>query len=132
MYLENSSTTSTAELNSSSSNMDVLTLTRHCQDRRGVALWYFPSHVNPHMASRPGDPGLLFVSRRDLLEKKDGPLSFFVQRKTPESHMRWEYLGGYNTEDCGRISAEDFKAQDPKASNTETFPYVLPKYTDQR
>jgi hypothetical protein len=58
---------------------------------------------NPLMPSRPGDPGLLYSPRHEILS--DGPWTLFGKLS---SEALWDYLGEYNNEICGKMTAVQF------------------------
>ncbi|KAH6897896.1 hypothetical protein BKA70DRAFT_744804 [Coprinopsis sp. MPI-PUGE-AT-0042] len=67
--------------------------------------------MNPSMPRFPGAPGLVFGSRHDILH--DGPWSVFCPNVTNGSreHKRWTYLGEYESEIVGQLTAEEFRSQ---------------------
>ena len=58
---------------------------------------------NPLMPSRPGDSGLLYTLRHEILS--DGPWTLFGKLS---SEPFWDYLGEYNNEICGKMTAVQF------------------------
>ncbi|KDR85968.1 hypothetical protein GALMADRAFT_235162 [Galerina marginata CBS 339.88] len=63
--------------------------------------------MNPAMPSRPGEPGLVFASRHEILENP--PWTLFC--KPSPSPAVWLYLGEYESALCGKMTAEQFKSQ---------------------
>ncbi|KAF9525904.1 hypothetical protein CPB83DRAFT_908867 [Crepidotus variabilis] len=76
--------------------------------------------MNPAMPAAPGEPGLVFASRHEILE--DGPWTLFVKRN-PKIAI-WLYLGEYICELCGKMTAEQFRAQSSKVQ-TEWAEFLL-------
>ncbi|KAJ7590632.1 hypothetical protein C8J56DRAFT_933452 [Mycena floridula] len=86
---------------------------RNPSGRKKRCIVWAQNALNPCMPPAPGKPGLMFASRHDVLNRDNGPWTVFGHRPTREG-IRWEYVGGYDSELCGRIGAADFKAQDPR------------------
>ena len=64
----------------------------------------FPKlEFNPLMPSRPGEPGLLYTPRHEILS--DGPWTLFGKLS---SEPFWDYLGEYNNEICGKMTGVQF------------------------
>lgn len=63
--------------------------------------------LNPYMPTSPGDTGLIFASRHEVLE--DPPWSVF--RRVRESPAVWEYQGEYLCTLCGKMTASEFSSQ---------------------
>ncbi len=69
--------------------------------------------MNPSVPSSPGEPGLVFASRHEIL--KDPPWTLFVKRVP--SVAVWTYMGEYESVICGRLEAEQFCALSDKVRN---------------
>lgn len=65
-------------------------------------------NMNPAMPTRPGEPGLLFASRHEILY--NAPWSLFC-RSMVGKEPRWRYLGEFNSVLCGKMTTEQFRAQ---------------------
>lgn len=59
------------------------------------------------MPSQPGDPGLVFASRHEILSNP--PWTLFCKRVKKKTV--WWYLGEYECVRVGTMTADDFKAQ---------------------
>ncbi|KAJ2930330.1 hypothetical protein H1R20_g6790, partial [Candolleomyces eurysporus] len=102
--------------------------------RRRKPLMFPTPEMNPSMPLFPGDPGLIFTSRTEIL--KNGPWTVFrkydrgidveIKRETENSNddrkanskgkgkqksVVWVYLGDYECTKVGRISREEWVAQ---------------------
>ncbi|KAH6893886.1 hypothetical protein BKA70DRAFT_1439759 [Coprinopsis sp. MPI-PUGE-AT-0042] len=66
--------------------------------------------TNPSMPQHPGAPGLLIGSQHDILH--DGPWTVFCPDMTNKKHKRWIYLGEYESEIVGQLTAEEFSSQE--------------------
>ena len=66
--------------------------------------------MNPTVPSSPGEPGLIFASRHEILE--DPPWTLFV--KCIPKMTVWTYMGEYESVICGRLEAEKFRALSDK------------------
>ncbi|PPQ75507.1 hypothetical protein CVT26_015839 [Gymnopilus dilepis] len=66
--------------------------------------------MNPAMPSEPGEPGLVFASRHEILSNP--PWSLFCKHSKSAPAV-WRYLGDYENTLCGTMTAEEFKAQTP-------------------
>ncbi|KAF8177599.1 hypothetical protein BJ912DRAFT_908633 [Pholiota molesta] len=66
--------------------------------------------INPSMPSRPGAPGLIFASRHHMLPRVFCTLFC----KNSKHGSKWRYLGEYDGEWVGSMSAEIFRLQSPK------------------
>ncbi|KAF8182322.1 hypothetical protein BJ912DRAFT_1145231 [Pholiota molesta] len=68
----------------------------------------FPElNLNPSMPSQPGDPGLVFASRHEILSNP--PWTLFCKRVKVKAI--WWDLGEYECVRVGTMTADDFKAQ---------------------
>jgi hypothetical protein len=65
--------------------------------------------MNPAMPRYPGAPGLVFASRHDILY--NGPWTVFCPDVTNKKFRRWIYLGEYESEIVGQLTAEEFSSQ---------------------
>lgn len=63
--------------------------------------------MNPAMPRFPGQPGLLFASRHEVLE---GPWTVFC-RRLDSKEATWRYLGEYESELVGKMTAQQFNDQ---------------------
>ncbi|KAF9481102.1 hypothetical protein BDN70DRAFT_992137 [Pholiota conissans] len=63
--------------------------------------------LNPSMPSLPGEPGLVFASRHELLSNP--PWTLFCKRVKDKAI--WSYLGEYECTLVGSMTANDFQAQ---------------------
>jgi hypothetical protein len=79
---------------------------------------------NPLMPHRPGDPGLVYTPRHEILS--NGPWTLFCK---PSSKPIWEYLGEYESEICGKMSASQFMYQ---PGNVKCFLDLFPPIWDSR
>lgn len=61
--------------------------------------------LNPAMPSAPGSSGLIFASRHEILENP--PWSVFRKVSGPGQAL-WLYLGDYESELLGKMSAKEF------------------------
>ncbi|EDR00627.1 uncharacterized protein LACBIDRAFT_313095 [Laccaria bicolor S238N-H82] len=68
--------------------------------------------MNPLMPSVAGHPGIVFASRHEILENP--PWTAWCRCLESPKAM-WCYLGEYESELCGQMSAEQFKDQPQKA-----------------
>ncbi len=69
----------------------------------------FPrSEINPATPSKPGQPGLLFTSRHELLSYP--PWTAF-HMDTRRKNAVWTYLGEYENTLCGQMTDEQFRGQ---------------------
>lgn len=66
--------------------------------------------LNPNIPSRPGEPGLIFASRHEILENP--PWTLFVKLRN-ETPAVWLYLGEYKCTLSGKMTAEQFAGQGP-------------------
>ena len=71
--------------------------------------------MNPAMPSEPGEPGLVFASRHEILSNP--PWSLFCKHSKSAPAV-WRYLGDYENTLCGTMTAEEFKAQTPTVRST--------------
>jgi hypothetical protein len=69
--------------------------------------------MNPSMPSAPGEPGLVYASRHEILE--DPPWTLFCKDPAAKKAV-WRYLGEYECKLCGKMSAELFRSQRPVVS----------------
>jgi len=74
--------------------------------------------VNPSMPSAPGEPGLVYASRHEIL--KDPPWSVFFKDRTMKKAV-WKYLGEYESKLCGKMSPELFRSQRPVVSQLQSL-----------
>ncbi|KDR75435.1 hypothetical protein GALMADRAFT_249491 [Galerina marginata CBS 339.88] len=71
----------------------------------------FPKQeLNPAMPTAPGEPGLIFASRHEILSNPP----WMVFRKGPKAPAVWRYLGEYECVLCGTMTAEQFKNLTPE------------------
>lgn len=71
----------------------------------------FPQpEMNPSVPSSPGEPGLIFASRHEIL--KNPPWTLFV--KCNPRVAVWTYMGEYESVICGRLEADKFGALSDK------------------
>ncbi|KIK01843.1 hypothetical protein K443DRAFT_132155 [Laccaria amethystina LaAM-08-1] len=70
--------------------------------------------MNPLMPSIPGHPGIVFASRHEILENP--PWTVWCRCLESPTAM-WSYLGEYESELCGEMSAEQFRDQPQKAKD---------------
>ncbi|RXW12949.1 hypothetical protein EST38_g12906 [Candolleomyces aberdarensis] len=80
--------------------------------RRRKPLMFPTPEMNPSMPLFPGDPGLIFTSRTEIL--KNGPWTVFRKKGTGKGKQKsvvWVYLGDYECTKVGRISKEEWAAQ---------------------
>lgn len=71
----------------------------------------FPTHeLNPYVAARPGEPGLLFSVRLEMI----GEARTAFSRRKIDNHDVWEYLGEYVNEVVGKLTPHEFDAQSAK------------------
>lgn len=66
---------------------------------------------NPFVPLNPGEPGLIFASRHEILS--DPPWTVFVKR-TNASPAVWSYQGEYGCTLCGTMTVEEFTSQTQK------------------
>ncbi|TFK23032.1 hypothetical protein FA15DRAFT_493930 [Coprinopsis marcescibilis] len=64
--------------------------------------------MNPAMPLRPGEPGLMFASRHEILSNE--PWSLFCHHLSSKKAV-WRYLGEYESVLVGKMTATQFKAQ---------------------
>ncbi|KAF8957580.1 hypothetical protein BDZ97DRAFT_1924462 [Flammula alnicola] len=64
-------------------------------------------HLNPSMPSSPGEPGLVFASRHEILSNP--PWTVFCKRSNAKA--LWIYLGEYESVLGGKMTAEQFRSQ---------------------
>jgi hypothetical protein len=64
--------------------------------------------MNPSMPSAPGEPGLVYASRHEILEHP--PWTLFSKDAAAKKAV-WRYLGEYENELCGEMSPEMFRNQ---------------------
>ena len=74
--------------------------------------------LNPAMPSRPGQPGLVFASRHEILENP--PWSVFRKRLSASGKAAWLYLGDYESELMGKMSGKEFG---DLATSVSSWPY---------
>jgi hypothetical protein len=74
--------------------------------------------LNPAMPSRPGQPGLVFASRHEILENP--PWSVFRKRLSDSGKAAWLYLGDYESELMGKMSRKEFS---DLATSVSTWSY---------
>ena len=78
--------------------------------------------MNPAMPFVPGEPGLIYASRHEILY--DPPWTLFI-KPDPKKSI-WRYLGEYECVICGVMSAEMFRSQtDVVRSNCLSSSYTL-------
>ena len=77
--------------------------------------------LNPLMPSRPGAPGLLYTPRHEILF--DGPWTLFG--KLSPAKAVWDYLGEYESEICGKMSALQFMSHPKNVSIHSIFSSTL-------
>jgi len=65
--------------------------------------------VNPEMPRAPGEPGILLSCREEMC--KGGPWTLFVKVEGLKK-ARWDYAGEYTCQTVGKMSKEEFQAQD--------------------
>lgn len=70
--------------------------------------------MNPAMPTVPGEPGLIYASRHEILENP--PWTLFCKELNVKKKVVWRYLGEYEGELCGMMSPELFNSQEPKVS----------------
>lgn len=70
--------------------------------------------MNPAMPVVPGETGIMFASRPELLS--DGPWGLFRRHLDGRTAV-WLYLGEYECRVVGKMSKEDFCAQKPTVSS---------------
>jgi len=63
--------------------------------------------MNPAVPSAPGEPGLIYASRHEILQNP--PWSLFIKREP--AIAIWTYVGDYEGELCGVMNAKMFMAQ---------------------
>ncbi|KDR85964.1 hypothetical protein GALMADRAFT_219022 [Galerina marginata CBS 339.88] len=69
----------------------------------------FPQlNLNPVMPTRPGEPGLIFASRHEILSNP--PWSLFCKLSNGSPAV-WLYLGDYESVLCGKMTAAQFQSQ---------------------
>ena len=77
--------------------------------------------MNPAMPTRPGEPGLLFASRHEILYNP--PWSLFC-RSMVGKEPRWRYLGEYKSVLCGKMTAEQFRAQRQAVMSSKLYQWI--------
>lgn len=85
--------------------------TRNPSGRKKRRIVFPMIDINPSMPSAPGDPGLVYASRHEILE--DPPWTLFCKDSAAKQAV-WRYLGEYESELCGKMSAELFRSH-PRA-----------------
>jgi hypothetical protein len=73
--------------------------------------------MNPAMPMIPGESGLLFASRPELVKDKQGPWSVFRR----ERKARWVYLGEYENTLVGKMTKEQFCWQKETVSSSRFY-----------
>jgi len=79
--------------------------------------------LNPAMPSQPGQPGLVFASRHEILENP--PWSVFRKRLSASGKAVWLYLGDYESELMGKMSGEEFSGLATSVSSWSYFASFL-------
>ncbi|KAH9486088.1 hypothetical protein JR316_0000152 [Psilocybe cubensis] len=69
---------------------------------------------NPFVPRNPGEPGLIFASRHEILS--DPPWTVFVKR-TNAAPAVWMYQGEYECTLCGTMTVEEFVSQTQKVQD---------------
>ena len=64
--------------------------------------------LNPAMPNAPGHPGLMFASRHEILENP--PWTVFRKGLTDSGKAVWLYLGDYECELVGMMTAQEFSS----------------------
>ncbi|KAJ7258417.1 hypothetical protein B0H12DRAFT_1109857 [Mycena haematopus] len=80
--------------------------------RRGAI---FPQpFLNPFLPRAPGEPGLIFASRFEIVGDHDGmPWALFCKPSVKgKPKVVWRYMGDYRNRHCGDLTAEQFKRQE--------------------
>ena len=79
--------------------------------------------LNPAMPSLPGQPGLVFASRHEILENP--PWSVFRKRLLASGKAAWLYLGDYESELMGKMSGKEFGDLATSVSSCSFFASLL-------
>lgn len=78
---------------------------------KDTAKMMFPSpDLNPHTPQEPGQPGLIFSSRTDIL----GPSTALFARYPSATKVVWRYMGHYRSWVEGQITGQSFRVQAKK------------------
>ncbi|KAJ2911597.1 hypothetical protein MD484_g8818, partial [Candolleomyces efflorescens] len=89
--------------------------TRNPSSKKKKRCLVFPMpNMNPAMPLVPGEPGLLFASRHEVL---DGLWGVF-RRHLNERDTEWLYLGEYESTLVGKMTKEQFCAQRPSVQRS--------------
>jgi len=78
-------------------------------------------NMNPVMLTCPGEPGLLFASRHEILY--NALWSLFCQSMEGKK-ARWCYLGEYNSVLHGKMTAEQFRVQKQAVMSSMLYQWV--------
>ncbi|KAF8890309.1 hypothetical protein CPB84DRAFT_1785050 [Gymnopilus junonius] len=70
--------------------------------------------LNPEMPHSPGEPGLLLSCREEMC--KDGPWTLFIKANGSKK-VRLNYAGEYTCKKVGKMTKEEFSAQDQAVKN---------------